>query len=284
MLLSGVFNFLSFIVVFSIVVFIHELGHYTVARACGVKIKAFSIGFGKMLFSRIDRRGTKWAISVIPFGGYVSMYGEDPLSVSKEDGVAEHEYLFAKSYLQRIAVYFAGPIANILTALLIFLFTFTLFGILFIQPIITTIQDGSPADIYGLAEGDEILYINDIEINSFSDVTDKIRKSNGESINFIVSRNNEKLFIDVKLDPDKEKRVVGISSNIIKVQKVGIFTSIGEAFITTYRLVLDTFYLIGGLFTGNVGIDSIGGPIMIAVYSGASIKAGFLVLIRFIAK
>lgn len=172
---------LPFVVVLSVLVFVHEWGHYIVARMCGVRVETFSIGFGKELFGFTDGAGTRWKFSLIPLGGYVKMFGDtDPASAGQTDTVKDGEEpprpmteeerrvaFFNKPVHQRAAIVFAGPAINFIFAIILLLGLFTTLGQPATPPQATGIVVGSPADEAGFEPGDTITSVNGEKIRSF---------------------------------------------------------------------------------------------------------------------
>ncbi len=167
-------NLLSFIVILSIIVFIHEFGHYFVARKCGVKVEEFAIGFGKELFGFNDKNGTRWKFCLLPFGGYVKMFGDrNPASIADKDKIkqmtpAEKKISFYyQNVYKRMAVVLAGPIANFILAILLLTIIFRIQGVTTVLPIVDNLVDGGAAQEAGLKIGDKITQINNKKIKKF---------------------------------------------------------------------------------------------------------------------
>ena len=155
-----------FILVFTIIVFIHEFGHYIVARINKVDVEKFSIGFGPVLFSKIDKNNTKWQIGVVPLGGYVKFCGE-MYSESKPKINAKNKNLFMnKKSLQKASIVFAGPAANFLLSFLLFIFIFLFFGRNETPNILGSIDKNSPAALNNLQVNDRVISINNTKINN----------------------------------------------------------------------------------------------------------------------
>ena len=164
----------NFVIILSVIVFIHEFGHYIVAKMCGVKVESFSIGFGKELIGFNDKSGTRWKISIIPMGGYVKMFGDiDPASSPDFDKLdkltpeEEEVTFFKKNLWQKSAIVVAGPIANYILAIAILTTFYLNYGRPFYEPIIGGIMEDMPADIAGLELGDKIIEIDGKEISDF---------------------------------------------------------------------------------------------------------------------
>jgi len=206
----------AFVLVLSILVFVHEWGHYSVARMCGVRVEIFSIGFGKEIFGFDDRHGTRWKFSLIPLGGYVKMFGDtDPASAGTTDEVKDGEEaprpmteaeksqaFFAKPVWQRALVVFAGPAINYIFAILLLAGLFTFNGQPVTPPVAAAVIEGSAADRAGFQAHDRLITIDDVEIKSFEDIRREMMIALDTEKRFIVERDGER--IEIFAQPDKE--------------------------------------------------------------------------------
>lgn len=168
---------IPFLIVLTIVVFFHELGHFLVARWNNVKVEAFSVGFGPELLGYTDRHGTRWKLSVVPLGGYVKFFGDaDAASTPDFEGAGEmteedrRVSFLHKRVGQRAAVVAAGPIANFILAVVIFTISFMAFGRFVSEPVISDVRPDGPAAMAGFQAGDVIVSIDGQEISSFNEV------------------------------------------------------------------------------------------------------------------
>ncbi len=205
-----------FILVFTIIVFIHEFGHYIVARINNVDVEKFSIGFGPVLFSKIDKNNTKWQIGALPLGGYVKFSGEMYSESNNEASVKNKNLFVNKKSLQKASVVFAGPAANFLLSFLLFIFIFFFFGRNETSNIIGSIDKNSPADLINLQVNDTVLAINNIEINNFEDIYNFIDNEElGLDGLLFKIRRNSKIF-EVLLIPEIKtiKTFIGSKKNI----------------------------------------------------------------------
>lgn len=195
----------TFLVVLSILVFVHEWGHYIVARLCGVKVDAFSIGFGKEIFGFTDKKGTRWKFAMIPLGGYVKMFGDvDPASAHHKEGVevaggavrpfTEDERkgaFFAKKVWQRALIVFAGPAINFLFAIIVLAFLYGSIGKPITPPFASAVEIGGSADVAGFKPHDEILSIDGKKIISFDDIRREVMMALDTPMKFQVKRGEE---------------------------------------------------------------------------------------------
>ncbi len=219
-IISTFFNYFEyifwFILVFTIIVFIHEFGHYIVARINNVDVERFSIGFGPVLFSKTDKNNTKWQIGAIPLGGYVKFCG-DMYSEKKNQINATNKNLFVnKKSLQKASIVFAGPAANFLLSFLLFIFIFLYFGRNETPNILGSIDKNSPAELINLQVNDRVIAINDTKINSFEDIYSFIDNEN-LGLNFFlfkIKRNEE--ILEYRLMPEIKsiETFIGSKKNI----------------------------------------------------------------------
>ncbi len=292
-----------FLFVLTVVVFFHELGHFLVARRCGIKVLTFSIGFGPEILGFYDRYGTRWKISAVPLGGYVKFFGDDnAASVPDQEAVAamteeEKKVSFVHQRVgPRAAVVAAGPIANFVLAILIFAGVFMLFGKQTTSARVDTVQPASAAEAAGFKPGDLVVAINGDKIDSFADMQRIVSISAGEPLNIEVERGG--MHTTLKATPQlKEIKdnfgnvhrlgVLGISRSMapgdIKTQKMSPPQALLAGVQETWFVVDRTLSYIGGVFTGREAADQLGGPIRIAQVSGQVASAGFVALIHLTA-
>lgn len=294
---------IGFLFALTIVVFIHEMGHFLVARWCGVTVKAFSIGFGKEIYSFNDRHGTRWRIAWIPVGGYVKfMDDENAASVPSRDalsGLSEEERKGAfqlKPLWQRAAVVAAGPAANFILAILIFAMMFWLFGNRTMEPRVGRVAPDSPAAAAGFQAGDLIVAIDGTPVDGFSTVQQVVSTSVGRKLAFEVDRDGQKLVLMVTpalrelndaIAGKHRRPVIGIeasgeTSRIVH-RDVGPFEAVWLGTERTWDIAAGTLSYIGDVFTGRQGAEQIGGIVRIADAAGKFAALGVAELILFTA-
>jgi regulator of sigma E protease len=296
MLGSGVLGILvPFLFVLTLVVFFHELGHFIVARWCGVRVLVFSIGFGPELLGFNDRRGTRWKICAIPLGGYVKFFGDDnAASVPDQAALAsmseeERRHSFVHQPVgRRAAIVVAGPLANFLLAIAIFAGLFMLFGKPSTSARVDAVQPGSAAEAAGFQPGDLVVSINGREIDSFADMQQIVSTNAGETLVFEVQRAGK--LITLKATPTlKEVKdrfgnvhrqgILGItrspSPDDTHFQPVGPVKAVELGLQRTWFVVERTLSYIGGVVSGREAADQLGGPIRIAQVSGQVASEGF---------
>ncbi len=289
------YYFISFSIIISIIVFVHEYGHYIVAKICQVKVEFFSIGFGPEIFGFNDKSGTRWKLSAIPLGGYVKMLG-DTNEASIATSMVEEEKLhsfYAKARYKKAAIVFAGPLANIIFTFVVLTIFFSFEGYYRTPPIIGSVIKSSAAEKVGLLPGDIILKINNHKIKYFEDISRMVISNSRTKMKIEYQRNNNRakvvLIPSVIRDQDAfgniiERESIGITSmNIERIKQSSFIGSIGLSMQETYHNMGITIKVIGQMLTGKRNIDKIGGPIKIAKYSGQSAKKGFTTTLYFMA-
>jgi regulator of sigma E protease len=301
---GGVLGYvIPFLFVLTIVVFFHELGHFLVARWCGIRVLVFSLGFGPEIAGFNDRHGTRWKISAIPLGGYVKFFGDDTAASTPDRAAvaAMSEREKKDSFIHqpvpsRAAVVAAGPIANFILAIAIFAGIFMIVGKQTATARVDTVQAGSAAESAGFKPGDLVVSIDGTKIDSFSDMQRIVSVSSGEPLKIVVDRNGQDLTLTATPELKELKDnfgnvhrlgVLGISRSMaegdLKSQKVDPLTAVVMGAQETWFVVDRTLSYIGGVFAGREAADQLGGPIRIAQVSGQVATAGFAALIHLTA-
>lgn len=294
---------LPFLFVLTLVVFVHELGHFLVGRWCGVDVKTFSIGFGRELFGFNDRHGTRWRFAVIPLGGYVKFSGDaDATSSTTSDSLAtmsreEHERSFpAQSIGERAAIVAAGPIANFLLAILIFGGTAYFLGKPVLAPRVDAVTVGGAAARAGLQSGDLIQLVDGREVKSFADLQRAISIRPGETFPITVERGGTAVVLSVTPDlvetssPLGKQRlgIIGVQASAKPEDWTTQHFSLGQSVMLglseTWFVVERTYDYIAKLIKGKESTDQLSGPIRIAQVSGmVASSGGLLALINLAA-
>jgi len=280
----------ALIIVLGVLIFFHELGHFLVARLLGVGVERFSLGFGPRVIGKTIGI-TEYRISAIPLGGYVKMVGEAPDSELDPSDIPlsfTHKHVF-----KRILIVAAGPIFNILLAVIIFFGIFQIYGLLILKPTIGEVNEGSPAHHAGLKKGDLVASIDGVNVTNWEDLAEAIMESKGKTLSITVLR-NEAVFTknvtpEVKkikniFNEDVDRYVIGITaSGDVVTKDLNIFQSFSESLNQTYQITALTIKGIVKLFQGTVSPKTLGGPIMIAQMAGEQAKEGAANLTFFIA-
>jgi regulator of sigma E protease len=282
---------LAFIVVLGVLVFVHELGHYLVARWRGVHIEAFSIGFGHALFSWTDKVGTVWKIAWIPLGGYVKMHGQErPENVTPEErakwipGGTFHE----KSVSSRAMVVAAGPIANFLLAIVLYAALFAAVGRPVMQPVVSEVVADSAAAHAGLQANDRIVSIDGTPIATFADIQKVVSARPGETMPLTVDRDGATRSLTVTTEAQVEKDgarigMLGIKGGDVTYERMSLPAAGWEGVTQTWEVTRQTFVGLAQMITGRRGTEDLGGPLRIAQLSGQVAQLGVASLVSFIA-
>ncbi|MBF0195846.1 MAG: RIP metalloprotease RseP [Magnetococcales bacterium] len=280
------------LVVLGVLIFVHELGHFLVARYFGVRVLVFSLGFGPRIGGWSDKTGTEYQLSVIPLGGYVKMLGEandDDTPIAKED----LKYSFAtQNVWQRFAIVFAGPAFNFMFALVALTIAFMV-GVGETLPTVGTVTPEMPAGQAGMKAGDKITYIGDEQIDSWDKLSKTIKASDGSPMMFTIERDGGA--IQLTITP-RIKEVPNIFGEMVKFPLIGIAPSnerrmvnhspiqaIQMGAVQTWRMIELTGTSIWKLITRVVSPDQIGGPLMIAEMAGKTAAQGTSNLLFFMA-
>lgn len=296
-------NILSFIVVLSIVVFVHEMGHYLVGRWCGIHAEVFSIGFGKEIWGYEAKDGTRWRIALIPLGGYVKFMGDqNPSSMGQSDqdeslSEADRARSFHHaSLLSRSLTVIAGPMANFILTILIFTTMFAVYGRQVADPIISEIIAQSPAERAGLEVGDRFISVDGIEISVFQDLRRYVTSRPETQIEITIERAGEERVLT--LVPDRVETedqfgnlleegrmgvIVNAESGNFRTQTYNLPQAAGQAFSESWFIVTRTFDYIGNIFVGREDARQLSGPIGIAKVSGQVATIGVVALIQLTA-
>ncbi|HQG50279.1 MAG: RIP metalloprotease RseP [Syntrophorhabdaceae bacterium] len=286
---SIVMNVVYGFIALSLLILVHELGHYLVARLANVKVLAFSLGFGKKLIN-IKKAETEYAISAVPLGGYVKLLGESPDDEVKEEEISR-SYSHKPPFV-RILIAFAGPFFNIIFAFFLFYCVF-LSGYNVLSTKVGKVETGYPAYEAGIREGDMISSINGQSITEWSELMDLVSNSKAHILTFTVNRNGNTL--DYQISPKEiesknifgetiKRKVIGITaSNEFLTKKETLIGAVGKAGIQTYNLTRITIVGIVKLIEGSISPKQVGGPLLILEVAGKQAKEGAKNLIYFIA-
>ena len=295
---------IPFIILLTVVVFIHEYGHYYFARKYGVGVTDFSIGFGKELFGFNDKSGTRWKFCAIPLGGYVKFFGDrnvfsqaEQEELLKKYSKEDREKLFVvKPIYQRSLIVAAGPFANFLLAIVIFAFIYMFAGKDFTPAQIQEVQPDSPAFISGIKSGDIIKSIDNREVKSMMEVSAFINASSSETINLGIIRNESELSINVKpkftegsdsLGNKINKKIIGIKiaplNDKIERERLGPATALFYAIKETWFVIVASWDFVISMFKGTGDTSQLGGPIKIAKITGQVAKFGVVAFLSIMA-
>ena len=299
---GGVVGYLvPFLFVLSLVVFFHELGHFLVARWCGVRVMVFSIGFGPEIIGFNDRYGTRWKISAVPLGGFVKFLGDDSAAstpdnaalAKMDEGERAHSFMF-QSVLKRAAIVVAGPVANFILAIVIFAAVFMVYGKQTMSARVDSVQAGSAAAAAGFEPGDLVVSIDGHAIDNFTQMQRIVSESAGETLEITVRRDGATKTLKATPALQEKKDVFGNVRRIgilgiqrspapedLKAQPVGPLQAVWLGVQESWDVVDQTLTYVGGVIIGRKSADQLGGPIRIAQMSGQVASLGFVVLLHF---
>jgi regulator of sigma E protease len=300
-LTQALMTVVPFLLVLTVIVTIHELGHFLVARRFGVKVDRFAIGFGKAIFSRTDRHGIEWRIGWMPLGGYVKFSGDlDASSVPDSRGLdvlrreiiaeqgvgAERDYFHFKPIWQRMLIVAAGPASNFLLAIAIFTVLFSLVGVELRPARVGEVVAGSPAAAAGFRDGDLITEMNGKPVSDAGEVVRKVNLSSGDAIRFTVERAGQPVeIVAVPVRTEKTDPIAGhVSVGTIGLALTSLSSesrhirynpieAVGQGVRETGDVLGTTLTYLGRIFTGRENGDQLSGPLGIAKASGALTNA-----------
>lgn len=294
------FTAVAFIFVLTLIVFVHEYGHFIVARWCGVKVETFSIGFGREIVGWSDKRGTRWKVGWLPLGGYVKFEGDAnaasmPSTPELEaEGLGSATNFHGKPVWQRALVVAAGPVANFILAIAVFSMVIAAVGVPVSVPRVDKVVEASAAEKAGVLPGDIIVSINGEAIATFADIQRIIMPRAGEALPVVIERNGAEVRLTLTPQPTEvddgfggKVRIglIGISNDQTSrvFERKGWVESVQLGTLETWRVVEGTGHFIARLFAGHGGADQLGGPIAIAQISGQAASLGFYELMRIAA-
>jgi regulator of sigma E protease len=292
---------IPFLVVLTILVFVHELGHFWVARRAGVRVEVFSVGFGPEIFGWNDRHGTRWKIAWLPLGGYVKMHGDADASSAPDHAAAatmspeERSTAFPhKSLAWRAAIVAAGPAANFLFAILVFACLFVASGRPFTPPVVGSTIEGMPADQAGLRPGDRILAIDGSRIDRFEQIQRTVLLNLDRPLEIEYMRDDQRLRTTLTPRIVEDTDLLG---NRSRMARLGIRSSgqreseeirspvlaIYYAVEETWSQTTGTLKAVGQMLVGRRGAEELSGPLGIARVSGEAARAGWGSLVALMA-
>ena len=284
---------IPFLFVLTVIVFVHEMGHYLVGRWCGAKAAAFSIGFGREVFGWNDKHGTRWKISLIPLGGYVKFVDDENVAsmpTGDEDAPKRNDGLQSRPLWARSAIVAAGPFANFLFAILVFAILFMMAGRAIVQPVVSEVTAGSAAEQAELLPGDRIVRIGNVDIESFTDIPRYVGMNADRPLNFTIDRDGN-LFeqiitpqaqtITTRFGTTETVGVIGIRPDLseenIAMKDYGPVEALGAGAAETWFIIDQTMSYLWRLVTGSASADQLGGPIKIAQLTNQAAQSESLI-------
>jgi regulator of sigma E protease len=294
---------LPFLFVLTVVVFVHEMGHYLVGRWCGIGVKVFSIGFGPELAGFNDRRGTRWKLCAIPLGGYVKFTGD--MNATSQPDAAEMKALteeerrvafHTQPIWKRAATVAAGPIFNFLLTIVVFTVMFSAYGRYVSEPMVAEVTPGSAAEAAGFLPGDRFVSVDGNPIETFGDVQRYVSGRAGDPIRFVIARDGEQVELIATPQVSEQTDALG---NVIKVGIIGVvnnealgqprvveygpIAAFGEAVRETGHIIARTGQFLKRFAVGREDRCQLGGPVRIADMAGKAAALGFEWLVQLVA-
>ena len=297
-------SIVPFLIVLTVIVFVHEMGHYLVARWNGIAIQTFSIGFGPELFGFNDRYGTRWRLSAIPLGGYVRFVGDmNATSATPDMDVIANASpdlaprLFVnKNVWQRIAVAAAGPVANVIFTFLVLYALLLGYGRYTIPPVIGTVVAGGVADKAGLVAGDKVVSVDGYTVSGFEDFQRLISTSPQRSVTITIERQGADKTLTLTPEAAESPDAFG---TVHRIGRIGVSREVSPSDVTLYRpnaaeavgmtveeihFIIDrTVAFVGDFFVGRGDVKELGGPVKVAKVSGEVATQGVVALINLMA-
>ena len=282
---------ISFLIVLSIIVIVHEFGHFSVARLLGIKVDEFSFGFGKELYSYQKDGGTRFKFCLIPLGGYVKMAGDDDASSLKKSerlaAMSEEDKKVCFHYQpiwKKFLVILCGPLMNYIFAIILLTVMFTFYGLTKIEPVVGDVLKDSPAMSSGIQKGDLIIRINDEPISEFVEIKRAVVKYGIEPVKVYVMRDGKELEFVIKPEQKGDDFLIGIASGVgkAKYEKIGFIRAFGEAVKHVWEMSADTLIYLGQMVRGKRSADGMRGPLGIAEMSGDAFNMGFVSFMLFL--
>lgn len=281
---------LATLLVLGVLIFVHELGHFLVAKWAGIRVERFSLGFPPKMIG-FTKGETEYCISWVPLGGYVKMAGENP---EESEITGDPREFMSKSIGWRAAVILAGPMMNFIAAILLFALVFFFYG----KPVadetrvvVGAILEGSPAQKIGLQTNDHIVSIDGTKVSSFKEMADIVSTKLAQPVTVLWKRGDDVFSAPVVTKVDTLKDAAGADSLVGRIgigmgyitEPMGPIASIGAGFTQTIDICGAMFKFLGGLVTGQLSIKLVSGPVGIAKMAGEVAREGFNMLMSFMA-
>ena len=254
--------YINLLIILLVIIFIHELGHYTCARLFKIRVTDFSIGFGKVLYQIKDKNLTNWKISLIPLGGYVKIKGLESIFQNSKINDNEFDSFQNINLFKKILILISGSLFNIISAWICVLLILFFFGIVSFSPIIGKVIENSPAEINGLIQGDKIININNNYIENFSDISLAIKNTKRVKIDIIRNNNIINKEFDLYYNESLGKYIIGITSNNDPIiLKYHFLLSLKQSINFVPKYYIETFKYLNLSYSNKTLSKEIAGPI-----------------------
>lgn len=263
------------LIVFGIIIFVHEFGHFILAKLSGIRVEEFSLGMGPQIIGH-KKGETVYSIRALPLGGFCKMTGE--MGDDKDAPPDAHSFN-EKSLLARMSVIVSGSLMNFLLGALIFALMFSVIGIpKDYKNFIGEVMPGSVAEKAGINANDEIISINGKTLNSWSEVTEVIHNSSEKNLEIELRRDKETYVVSVIPEYDEERQVgfIGITPRDVIWERIAFLAGIGNGFTQTFTLTMEMLRQLGLLITGQVSSEGVAGPVGIIQLIGESARFGWI--------
>ena len=295
---GAVMFIIPFLAVITVIVFFHELGHFSVARFFGVKVDSFSIGFGREIIGWTDRKGTRWKIGWLPLGGYVKFSDDEHVASVPGEAAARSSDaggFHSKPLWQRALIVAAGPLANFILAIVIFAGFYTLVGKPVLEPVVSQVVAGSPAEQAGIQPGDRILAIDGRKIESFTDISSIVALKPGREVDVVLQRGEQKLSLRVRLGEREAPDGIGGTLKVgylgvtreaagnVRLERKGPLEAVALGTRATWDIIAGTMTYLKEIIVGRQSADQLSGPIRIAQISQKAAETSWLSLVQLAA-
>jgi regulator of sigma E protease len=292
-----------FLFVLTVVVFVHEMGHYLVGRWCGIGVRAFSIGFGPEIVGFNDRNGTRWKLSAVPLGGYVKFVGDmavtsDPSEQDTEQLTPEERRraFHTQPVWKRAATVFAGPAFNFILTIVVFAVMFGAYGKYVSEPMVAEVRAESPAAEAGFMPGDRFVSVNGTRVEGFADVQRLVSGRAGDELTFVMLRGDEEITLVATPEVVEQTDALG---NVIRLGAIGVVNNqevgqprlvtfgpleaVAQGVVETGHIIQRTGHFLQRFVVGREDKCQLGGPVRIAEMSGQAAALGFVWLVQLVA-
>lgn len=283
-----IYAIVSAVVGLGILIVIHELGHFLIAKLSGVGVLTFSVGFGPKIWSRKVGE-TEYALSAFPLGGYVKMLGEDP--EAEVQGADIHRSFSHQGLAKRSAIVAAGPLFNLLLAVVVFMWIFMAHGIPTLTTVVGGIEPQSPAAQAGIQKGDRIVAVDSRAVKAWEELSKRIKESGGKALHLRIDRGGREMEIVVQPARREGRSIfgekievwaIGVASEV-GIEKSGPLSAAGRAFYRTGEYSILTLVALYKMIKGDVSPRNLGGPLLIAQMAGQQAREGAASFFFFIA-
>ena len=270
--MSGIISIIGALLVLTVLIFFHELGHFYAGKKLGFRIDEFAIGMGPTVVSK-EKDGTKFAIRALPIGGLCMFHGED-------EGVKDPECFSAQPVWKRMIVVAAGPFMNIVLAVVIAIIILMSYGE-YMPGIVELTDMNAPAAVAGIEVGDILLAVDDTEITYYTDCIPAIEGADPAGADITVRRGDKDVVLRVNdiYDPETGANRLGIMISPVRL-KYGLFGAIANSFRYVWDIMMEMFRFLGSIFTTGIQSGDVAGPVGTISLIGQAVRAGFEVVLR----